>query len=259
VLPATVWGLACLALAQLGVALGWVPSVISRGDSAGIAVLMAAGLVFVMRILWVSASERETAAAALTRSEDRLRRLLVNAADAVVVLDRTGTIVFATDAIETLTGYSLDELVGRRDASAIVELEDLARLRAEHNGALLEVPGTTMRADMRVRHRDGRTRWCQISVTNQLDDPVIEGVVVNVHDITDRREAEASVAAAEARFRSLVEHAADGIVILSRNALCTFVSPSYERMTGRSNSELVGTFLRDTGHPADRHVDLGGQ
>jgi diguanylate cyclase (GGDEF)-like protein/PAS domain S-box-containing protein len=251
VFPATVWSLVCLALAQVGVALGWVPSVISRGDAAGIAALMAAGLVFVMRILWVSASEREVAAAALARSEDRLRRLLVNAADAVVVLDRAGTIVFATEAIQTLTGYSVDELVGRRDASAIVELEDLARMRSQHDGALLEVPGTTMRSDMRVRHRDGGLRWCQISVTNRLDDPVIEGIVVNVHDITERREAEASVAAAEARFRSLVQNAADGIVILGADGRCTYVSPSYERMTGHSSGQLVGQLMRDFGHPDD--------
>ena len=55
-------------------------------------------------------------------------------------------------------------------------------------------------------------------MTNQLDDPVIEGIVVNVHDITERREAEASVAAAEARFRTLVQHAADGIIILDLDA-----------------------------------------
>jgi diguanylate cyclase (GGDEF)-like protein/PAS domain S-box-containing protein len=251
VFPATVWSIVCLALAQAGVELGWVPSVISRGDSAGITALMAVGLAFVMRILWVSASERETATAALSHSEDRLRRLLVNAADAVVVLDRAGTIVFATEAIEKLTGYPLDELVGRRDAGAIVDLDDLARVRAEQGVDLNDAPEAPFRADIRVRHRDGAVRWCRISVTNRLDDPVIGGIVVNVHDITERREAEASVANAEARFRSLVQHAADGIVVLAADACCTYVSPSYERMTGHTSSALVGTYLRENGHPDD--------
>ena len=82
-----------------------------------------------------------------------------------------------------------------------------------------------LRADIRVQHRDGSLRWCQISLTNQLDDPVIEGIVVNVHDITERREAEASVAAAEARFRTLVQHAADGIIILDLDARCSVRQP----------------------------------
>jgi len=251
VFPVTVWSLVCLAVAQAGIAFGWVPSVISEGESAGVAVLMAAGLVFVMRILWVSATDREAATAGLAQSENRFRRLLTNAADAVVVLDDTGTIVFATEAIETLIGYSVEELVGRRDASVIVELEDLERMRAEHGDALRREPGTQLTADVRVRHRGGGLRWCQLSMTNHLDDPVIGGIVVNVHDITARREAEASVAAAEARFRSLVQHAADGIMILGLGGRCEYVSPSYERLTGHAAGELVGASMRDYGHPDD--------
>jgi diguanylate cyclase (GGDEF)-like protein/PAS domain S-box-containing protein len=251
VFPATMWSLACLALAETAVGLGWAPSVVSPGQSHGIAVLMAAGLLFVMRIVWVSARDREVAATALAHSEDRFRRLLVNAADAVVVLDRSGTITFATEAIENLTGYSVDDLVGRRDASVIVDPEDLGRLRADNHGGVLANPGRFMRADMRVNHRDGSVRWCQISVTNQLDDPVIEGIVVNVHDITERREAEASVAAAEVRFRTLVQHAADGIIILDADARCQYVSPSYERLTGLVASTLLGSFVARYVHPDD--------
>ena len=255
VFPATVWSLACLAAAQIGIALGWVPSVISDGKSAGIAVLMAAGLVFVMRILWVSASEREAATAALAQSEDRFRRLLTNAADAVVVLDETGMIVFATEAIQTLIGYSVDELVGRRDASVIIELpRTWNAMRAETGDALRRSPGMSLSADVRVHHRDGGVRWCQLSMANRLDDPVIHGIVVNVHDITQRREAEASVAAAEARFRSLVQHAADGIMILGPGGRCEYVSPSYERLTGHDSNQLLGELMREYGHPDDLAV-----
>jgi diguanylate cyclase (GGDEF)-like protein/PAS domain S-box-containing protein len=252
VFPATLWSLVCLAAAEIAVELGWAPSVVSPGRSHGIALLMAAGLVFVMRIVWVSARDRENAATALAASEDRFRRLLVNAADAVVVLDRTGAIVFATEAIETLTGYAVDELVGRRDASAIVQPEDLDRLRESNDGGFFGNPGQSRRADMRVHHRDGTLRWCQVSASNQLDDPVIEGVVFNVHDITERREAEAGVAAAEARFRTLVQHAADGIIIMDRDARCQYVSPSYERLTGLLATDLVGNSVRRHVHPDDR-------
>ena len=252
VLPATVWSLACLAGAETAVGLGWAPSVVSPGRSHGIAMLMAAGLLFVMRIVWVSAHEREQATIALARSEDRFRRLLLNAADAVVVLDEAGTIVFATEAIETLTGYAVDELLGRRDAGVLVQPEDIARIHADRDGRLPDNEGGDLRADMRVHHRDGTLRWCQVSVTNLLDDPVIEGIVVNVHDITERREAEANVASAEARFRTLVQHAADGIIVLGVDAQCQYVSPSYERLTGHRAELLVGSSVNQYVHPDDR-------
>ncbi len=251
VLPATLWSLICLAGAETAVGLGWAPSVVSPTRSHGIAVLMAAGLLFVMRIVWVSARDREAAAAALSASEDRFRRLLANAADAVVVLDRDRTIVFATEAIETLTGYSVDELVGRSDRAELVFLEDVERIHDIQHTDTGEQPAQSLREDIRIQHRDGSTRWCQITITDQLDDPVIEGVVVNVHDITERREAEAGIAAAEARFRSLVQHAADGILILDLEARCLYVSPSYERLTGQRESSLVGNFVSRHVHPDD--------
>ena len=252
VFPATMWSLICLAGAEIAVGLGWAPSVLSAGRSHGIAVLMAAGLVFVMRIVWVSARDREVAADSLARSEDRFRRLLMNAADAVVVLDGTGQIVFATEAIEHLTGYSVDELVGsaRRERDRRARRSRTACAKTT-TAVCSRIPERSLRADIRVHHRDGSLRWCQISVTDQLDDPVIEGIVVNVHDITERREAAASVAAAEARFRTLVQHAADGIIILDVDARCQYVSPSYERLTGLGESALVGNFVRHFVHPED--------
>ncbi len=248
-LPATAWSLVCLLAAETTVGLGWAPSVLSPSRSHGIAVLMAAGLVFVNRIVWVSAHDRELAANALAHSEDRFRRLLVNAADAVVVLDGTGMIVFATEAIEVLTGYSVGELVGRRDGSIFVQPEDVERVRGASGGGDGRI--RAVREDIRVHHRDGSLRWCQISMTNHLDDPVIEGIVINVHDITERRVAAARVAAAEARFRTLVQHAADGIIVMDGDSRCQYVSPSYERLTGLSESLLVGNSLRQMVHPDD--------
>ena len=248
----------CLAGAETTVGLGWAPSVLSTGRSHGIAVLMGAGLVFVKRIVWLSAHEREVASIALAHSEDRFRRLLVNAADAVVVLDRTGTIVFATEAIESLTGYS-----GRRARRAARRAASSCSPRTSHGSAPSAAAESgepsAVREDIRVHHRDGSLRWCQISMTNQLDDPVIEGIVVNVHDITERREAAASVAAAEARFRTLVQHAADGIIMLDADARCQYVSPSYERLTGSAGlGRSSATSSASSCNPDDTPVDRRG-
>ena len=61
-----------------------------------------------------------------------------------------------------------------------VELEDLERMRTENGDALRRSPGMSLSSDVRVRHRDGGLRWCQLSMTNRLDDSVISGIVVNV-------------------------------------------------------------------------------
>ena len=43
---------------------------------------------------------------------------------------------------------------------------------------------------MRVRHPDGTYRWQDVRFTNLCHDPSVEGIVVNFHDITERKRAE---------------------------------------------------------------------
>ena len=73
------------------------------------------------------------------------------------------------------------------------------------------------------------------TVTGQLI-----GSVVAFRDISDRLQAEEALARSEARFRSIVQHAGDAIVILDETLVIRFVSPSSERMTGYRPEELVG-------------------
>jgi hypothetical protein len=54
--PTAVWSCVSLAAAEIAVQLGWAPDVLGPGRSHGIATLMAAGLLFVLRIIYASAS-----------------------------------------------------------------------------------------------------------------------------------------------------------------------------------------------------------
>ena len=50
-------------------------------------------------------------------------------------------------------------------------------------------PGSEAVTVMRLAHRDGGWRWCEVRTSNQLQDPFIEGFLVNFHDISEKKEA----------------------------------------------------------------------
>ena len=56
----------------------------------------------------------------------------------------------------------------------------------------------------------------------------------------------------EERFRSLVQNASDVIMILESDGTLRYVSDSAHRILHASPQDLVGTYLRDLVHPADR-------
>src|SRR5215471_8015752 len=49
----------------------------------------------------------------------------------------------------------------------------------------------------------------------------------------------------ERRFHALIEHSTDAIVLLERDGMITYTSPSTERITGYTPEELVGTHFND--------------
>jgi PAS domain S-box-containing protein len=57
--------------------------------------------------------------------------------------------------------------------------------------------------------------------------------------------------ASERRFRALIEHSADGIVLLGREATILYASPSTERILGYDAGELIGLNIFNIVHPGD--------
>lgn len=144
-----------------------------------------------------SALERERALAAQRRSEARFRALIENSSDAIALLDREGTILYAGPSTRRILGYSEEEFVGK-NAYALIHPADLERTRKALD-RLRGNPGGSVTSEYRFRHKDGTWRWVESVTTNLLHDPGVLAVVNNYRDITERRRR-------ERRMRHQAEH-----------------------------------------------------
>lgn len=122
------------------------------------------------------------------RTEARFRSLVRNASDIILILERDGTVSYASPAVERVIGYSPDEIVGS-DNYFRVHPADAKRLRR----AFVRVArssGVSQPIVLRFQHRHGFYRWLEITATNLADDPAIRGIIANCRDVTERHEAE---------------------------------------------------------------------
>jgi len=102
----------------------------------------------------------------------------------VSVLDLDGTL--RQHFGPRVLGYDEGEKVGTR-VWELLHPDDLQRA-ADAFGELLTRPGLGPRPiEVRVRHTDGSWRWIEVLASNLIEDPDVHGVVLNSHDVTERK------------------------------------------------------------------------
>lgn len=199
----------------------------------------------------VSTLGRVRAERAVHASEERYRSLAAHSSDFVVVFGTDGTLRYLNPSAARFSGATVGSaFVARTVRVHPDEAEMVARVFADLGSAGLGAVSPPFEA--RLRRADGEFRWIELIATNLLEDPVVEGIVVNGRDVTERREAEARLRESEARFRALVQNASDAITVLNPDATVRYSSPASERVFGYPEGWGMGAAALETVHPDDQ-------
>jgi diguanylate cyclase (GGDEF)-like protein/PAS domain S-box-containing protein len=131
---------------------------------------------------------RLSAESAARLTEARFRSLVQNSSDLIAVVGLDTTIQFQSPSVERVLGYRPEELAGTKLVS-LVHPDDVPRalaLAAETASR----SGSSAPAEWRLKRRDGRTFFAEVIGTNLLADPTIEGLVLTIRDIQERKNLE---------------------------------------------------------------------
>lgn len=146
-------------------------------------------------------------------------------------------------------GYSMEEL------RSLTPLDIKPDVTHEFLTALLQPlrDGTTEMVTFCSSHRRRDGSCYPVEVHLQLlsleSRPVFVAMLL---DISDRKRAEEALRDSEARFRSIFEAAAAGMVITSPEGSFIQANPAFVKFIGYSEPELLGMSVIDVTHPADR-------
>ncbi len=189
-------------------------------------------------------TDRKLAEEALRASEERFRSLVQNSSDMIALLDKRGTVLYESPAHERFLGHTPAERVGKQ-AMDLVHPDDLDRARSLL-GRLLENPNEAVSGEFRLRHADGSWRVVACTGTNLLDNPAVQGLVINSHDITHRHHAEQAIRESEALYRGLFEGVPMGLYRISRDGRMVDANLNLVRLLGYPDREsLLGTSTTD--------------
>ena len=195
------------------------------------------------------AIERRRAVGALRESEERFRALVAHSSDAIMLINRDGTIQWVSEGNRELTGFEPEELVGR-SAFADLHPEDVEAIRGAF-AQTLEQPGVPIKARYRAQHKSGEWRNREGTGANRLDDPAVGAVVVNYRDVTDRERADEQ----RAHLAAIVESSQDAIIGTTLDSTILSWNAGAERLYGYTAEQMRGRSIF-TLVPSDRHEEL---
>lgn len=179
--------------------------------------------------------------------ESRFSEILRIAPEAIISTNASGTILLFNEAAEKIFGYDQDDILGK---DIDVLLPD--NVRAVHGGyikAFIDGAETTRliggRGEISGRRRDGSIFPASASIS-KLQSGSETILTASMHDVTERKSAEAALKASEENLREILEKSPIGVAVI----LHTLEDGRVEAKRLFANAALGGLF----GHPMREQV-----
>ena len=128
---------------------------------------------------------------ALHTSEMRFRALIENGTDLIYIIDQSLRPTYASPSAFHALGYKENE-PWTQDIRSLLHPDDLA-LISDKIKIVMKNPGKPIQGQIRLPKKDGSYIWVEGTATNLFHVEGANGIVCNLRDITERKQAEAAI------------------------------------------------------------------
>ncbi len=175
--------------------------------------------------------------------------IIKNMEDTLYRVDTKGNLIYASPAAESLTGYTLKELIG----SKVSDLYMQPQKRSELLKQLSQANGHLTNFELELKHKQGHGVWVLINVSYIHDEENnvagIEGLIRNVSHYKQALNNE--------REKALVtlHSIADGVITTDINGKIEYLNPMAQTLCGCSLDEARGKDIREVFNPVSDSDD----
>ena len=196
-------------------------------------------------------TEKLKAQEALKFNEQRFRSLVQGGSDMITIMDSETRYKYVSPTSETVLGIPPDTLIGKKVLDYIHEDD---KEQVVEQAAELSDKKRIQLSPYRYLDAKGNWRWLETILTNMLDDPIINGIVTNSRDITQKMEQELKLKESIKRYEILSQATSDVIWDLDIPNDSVRYNFVIHEMFGYQESEIgqKSKWWSDRLHPEDR-------
>ena len=173
-------------------------------------------------------------------AQKRLHSLLENASEIISIYSSNQTLTYISPSVTKILGYTPQEMMSGKDLDRLTRKGE--QQLNEMFQKLLDSPRIPITIQYTFMKKEGAKLYLEVTGRNLLDDPAINGIILNSQDITERKRAEK-----EERMRSkmqaLSENSPDMIMRLNTSGQFFYANPMVEEYLGIPVKELINQTL----------------
>lgn len=195
---------------------------------------------------------RKKVEATLQNKEERFRALIEKSSEAISLTDPTGKITYVSPSFTKVLGYAPEEVIGK-SGFELIHPDDVKRA-TEVTGQIVGHPGQSAVVEIRSKHKDGTWRNIEITSTNLLENPNINAVISNFHDVTERTIIQETLAKEKAEDEAILANIGDGLIVTDKEGKIELMNYVAENVFGWRTAEVSGQKLADILPIDDDHM-----
>jgi PAS domain S-box-containing protein/putative nucleotidyltransferase with HDIG domain len=178
--------------------------------------------------------------------KEQLSSLLDNIRTIVVVTENDGSLRYATPSFEWFLGHRIDEVMQNKFIE-FVHPDDADRVESVFRMVLTSQGSSLIFPEFRFQHKRGAWIYLEGDIANQLHDESINGLILNLYDVTQRKLFEVDYA----RLLGAIRISTDSFLLSDNDGNIIFVNDATMRLLDASSkNDLIGinisTFIKET-------------
>ena len=172
-----------------------------------------------------------------------LATAIEQAEEGIVITDPDARIQYVNPAFCSMTGYSIKEIIGE---STRILKSDMQKVSFYRDLWQTILTGKVWRGELINRRKDGTLYTAEMTITPVRDcSGKITNYIAITQDVTERRDAEEALKAAEEHYRLLFERNQAGLFRYSTDQIIIDANDAFAAILGYSRHEIVGLHRKD--------------
>lgn len=175
----------------------------------------------------------------IKQSEERFKALVQEGSDLIGILDEEGNYSYVSPTSISVLGIAPEEFIGR-NAFEFIHPDDAERVSTSLQKVFTQ--NKVIIEPFRFKNQKKEWRWVETVLTNMLDNPVVNGIVANSRDITNKVEEKQHLKLLE----SVITNTNDAVLITEAEPFdepgpkIIYVNEAFTKMTGYTAEEVIG-------------------